>query len=436
MSHFQFSSLRTSRLFAIAALIVSASAAQANDAFKSQTIQRAPAAQSVATTPSSPVMSSTQPPKETHQIPQPSNAQRTQSTTLNPQPLPPVPTQIQKPVIPSTVMKAPPLAATESAKLAAPALAARSAMISGLGDDARGIVAGESLVIRGNGFGDQSGRVEIAVQLSAAESKTLTFQVTRWSDSEVQGRVGASLGVSDLKAAITLYPGGRSVADAISSDLGPSGTRRTPWRFRFTATRVEQTISAASINPQVLTSNYASPAPQLLTQGNKLLNGWAVSRRQHSPMKDAEFGGCDGMAVPQDKFQLKLANGFELIEVKVRDLNRPRFDGPMPPSKQACDHRYTMNAPTPPVRSGRDGSFVIQSTWDIVARYGANTKSMKCSSSRPINATKTPLGFDWDNFSTDRCGFNAEYAVDAFVVRGPAGLNPFFGTPDGGAPIK
>jgi hypothetical protein len=255
--------------------------------------------------------------------------------------------------------------------------------------------------------------------------------VTRWSDSEIQGRVGASLGVSDLKAAITLYPGGRSVADAITSDQGPSGTRRTPWRFRFTATRVEQTISAASINPQVLTSNYASPAPQLLTQGNRLLNGWAVSRTVQSTMKGAL---CSFPHVVTDSFKLKMAAGFELVEVKMRDLHANTRHGLRSPD--SCELRSTSPAPQP-MRTARDGSFQIQSTWNHVARIGPvnDDKTNLSCGSYFYGPQKSPLGLGWEDGPKDFCASNAEYAVDAFVFRGPAGLNPFFGTPDGAVAV-
>ncbi len=393
---------RVSRIATSAAFILAISSTQANDALKAQTIQRAPSSAAPATTtmkPNAPTQQSAAPPMTTH-------------------------------------MKPPPVAATSN--LTAPmsqSLKESSApTISGLGDDSRGIVAGESLLIRGQGFGETSGRVEIAVQLSAAEQKTLSFQVTRWSDKEIQGRVGASLGFGDGKAAITLYPGGRSVADAISSGQGVGATTRTPWRYRFTATRVNVTLPASVGNAQVMTSNYASPAPRLLTQGNLLLNGWAVTRSQHwgHPVASA----CNYPTPPSDKFKLKLASGFELVEVKMRDLNAGKRYGLTPIGK--CDIRTTVPA-NPAVQSARDGSFVIQSTWDAVQRLGVkNTEKAgeKCDSSRYVGVTKSPLGFDWDNFGTDRCGVNAEYAVDAFVLRGPAGLNPFFGTADAGAVIR
>jgi hypothetical protein len=427
-----------------AACLLASSFAHANDAFKAQTVQRAPIG-------ALPAATQGQPGQQGQLNPQPLPPLGAQKLPMQPtQPVRPVqpmnsPMNSMKPSAPSQQSAIPPMASkmmppplAESAKLAAPMSQslkeAGPARISGLGDDSRGIVAGESLTIRGHGFGEASGRVEIAVQLSAAESKALSFQVMRWSDKEIQGRVGTSFGFGDGKAAITLYPSGKSVADAISSGQGPGATTRTPWRYRFTATRVEQTISAASVNPQVLTSNYASPAPQLLTQGNKLLNGWAVSRSQHWGHPVA--GPCNYPAAPSDKFKLKLASGFELIEVKVRDLNASKRYGLTAIGK--CDVRTTIPA-NPAVQSARDGSFVIQSTWDAIQRLGEkNTEKAgeKCDGSRYVGVTKSPLGFDWDDFGTDRCGVNAEYAVDAFVLRGPAGLNPFFGTPDSGGIIK
>jgi hypothetical protein len=372
------------RSASIAACLLAASFTQANDALKAQTIQRSPGVPSAAITKQSPSQA-------------------------------PLDVQQATAVLPQT----------------------RTSSIQLLNQSA--ITAGEAVNLRVYGMTSARGTAVLKVHSANPNVTTeLPIRITDWNESAniVSGIVGASRGVGDghAKVIITLPNGSTIVSGMQSATAVRTGVGAND--MRFVASRATTTLPASVGNPQVMTSNYASPAPQILTQGNLLLNGWAVSRRQHKPMRDTEFGGCDGLAVPSDRFQLKLASGFELVEVKMRDLNKPRFDGSAPSRKDSCDHRHTANAPTPPVRSAKDGSFVIQSTWDMVDRYGSKTKSMKCSSTRAINATKSPLGFDWDNFGPDRCGFNAEYVVDAFVFRGPAGLNPLFGTPDSGATIK
>lgn len=333
-----------------------------------------------------------------------------------------MPTHAMKP--PATTIKPPPFDAAQKATLVAPSL--RGNAITGLGDTSRGIVASESLVIQGRGFGASSGRVDIGVQTSASSQQELTFRVSQWSDTEIRGSVGASLGYGDGKAAITIYPAGKSVAEHISSGHVGHGATRNAWRFKFTATRVEQTIPASAAQPNHLIVNLAEPAAREVKQGAQLLNGIAYSRIRSEG--DPSGLGCR-MATPQDRFMLKLAAGFELKRVNGRDLNAGKGYGLS--NLDSCDLRTTTPAGGF-VDAARDGSFTVRSTWDVVNRLGkkATEKSgTDCGSSRYIGVTKTPLGFDWDNTGTDRCAVNAEYIIESFTVNGPAGLNPFFGTP-------
>jgi hypothetical protein len=333
---------------------------------------------------------------------------------------------------PATTLKPPLVDSAAKATFVAPSLLGNA--ITGLGDDSRGIVAGESLVIRGRGFGAVSGRVDIAVQTSASSPKELSFRVSQWSDTEIRGSVGASLGFGDNKAAITIYPAGKSVTEQISSGHVGVGATRSPWRFNFTATRVEQTIPASAAQPDHLSVNLAEPAAREIKQGGQLLNGIAYSRIRSEGSRIRSEGAMTladcPMATPQDRFKLKLASEFDLVRVNGRDLNAGKRYGLLDNSG-ACDIRSTIPAAAF-VQSARDGGFVVNSTWDVVNRLGAKATEKSgrdCSGSRYLGVTKTPLGFDWDNTrGTDRCAANAEYIIESFTVRGPAGLNPFFGT--------
>jgi hypothetical protein len=332
---------------------------------------------------------------------------------------------------PATTLKPPPINDVQKATLVAPSVLGNA--ITGLGDTARGIVAGESLVIQGRGFGASAGRVDIAVQTSASSQQDLSFRVSHWSDTEIRGSVGASLGYGDSKAAITIYPAGKSVSDHISSGHAGQGATRNPWRFNFMATRADQTIPASSAQSGHLLANLSEPAAREIKQSGQLLNGIAYSRI-HSAA-DPTGLGCR-MATPQDRFKLKLATGFELKSVSGRDLNASKRYGLTDIGK--CDIRSTVPAPSF-VQATRDGSFTVGSTWDVVNRLGAKAtkkSGANCSESRYLGVTKTPLGFDWDNTGTDRCAANAEYVIDAFVVRGPAGANPLLGSANHGAAAR
>jgi hypothetical protein len=336
------------------------------------------------------------------------------------------------PVQPTTPMKppaappvAPPIRDAAKATLVAPGVLGNA--ITGLGDGSRGIVAGESLTIRGRGFGAGAGRVEIFVQTPSNSNAQLPFRVSQWSDTELHGSVGASMGLNDGKAAITIFPAGRSVSEAInSSQSGVGGATHQGWRFRFTASRAEQTLAMNGLG-SALTSSYPNPTPQLIPQGTGLVKGLAVARRyQAAPL------GCNE-APPTDRYKVALASGFELVRVAATDLNANKRHGLAKP--EACDVRSSVPSANF-LRVGADGSFVISPGWDTINRYGSRSKIDGCDSSRFIGVTKTPLGFDWDNTGTDRCAANSEYVIDHLVARGPAGVNALTGVPTNGATIK
>lgn len=340
---------------------------------------------------------------------------------------PALPTHTATPMKPPATINKPPFANDgQKATTVAPGLLGSA--ITGLGDDARGIVAGESLVIQGRGFGASAGRVDIAVQTSSSAQQELSFRVSQWSDSEIRGRVGASSGIGDGKASIVIYPSGRSVADAISSSQsGIAGATRNGWRFRFVATRAEQTLAFNGLGAS-LTHSYAQPTPQLLEHGTGLMRGHAVSRRMQ-----AAALGC-AVPPPVDKYRVALANGFELIRVAANDLNAQVRHGLAKP--ESCDVRGTVPSANF-LRVATDGSFVVSPGWDTINRFGAKSRIDGCDSSRYIGVTKTPLGFDWDDTrGFDRCAANSEYVIDHLVVRGPAGVNPLTGVATNGAAIK
>jgi hypothetical protein len=366
----------------------------------------------------------------TQTIKQPS-ATRVNDATMTAPKSPAPPTLPTMPMKPTPSQPKPPLSQdAQKATLVSPSVLGNA--ITGLGDNARGIVASESLVIQGRGFGASPGRVEISVQTSASSQQELSFRVAQWSDTEIRGSVGASSGIGDGKAAMTIYPAGKSVTEHISSGHAGNHATRNPWRFNFTATRVEQTFPASAAQPNHLIVNLAEPAAREVKQGAQLLNGIAYSRIRAEG--DTSGLGCR-LATPQDRFQLKLAVGFELKRVNGRDLNAQKRYGLS--SVGACDIRSTIPAGAFS-STARDGSFDIRSTWEVVnrlGRRGAEKTGTDCGSSRFLSVTKTPLGFEWDNIGTDRCAANAEYVIDSFTVSGPAGVNPFLGTPSatGGA---
>lgn len=335
------------------------------------------------------------------------------------------------PVQPTTPMKppaAPPVAPPirDAAKAVAVAPNVLGSAISGLGDGARGIVAGEALTIRGRGFGAGAGRVEIFVQTSSNSNAQLPFRVSQWSDTEIHGSVGASMGLNDGKAAITIFPAGRSASEAInSSQSGIGGATHQGWRFRFTASRAEQTLAMNGLG-SALTSSYPNPAPQLIPQGSGLVKGLAVARRyQAAPL------GCNE-APPSDRYKVALASGFELVRVAATDLNADKRYGLTPP--EVCDVRASMQSPQF-VRTAPDGSFVVSPGWDVVNRYGPRSK-VNCDQGAYMAAYKSPLGFSWQDIPRDRCAANSEYVIDHLVARGPAGVNALTGVPTNGATIK
>ncbi len=331
-----------------------------------------------------------------------------------------VPKSPALPQAPTAPIKSPPFGDVQRATLNAPGV--QGSAITGLADPARGIVAGQSLVIQGRGFGAAPGRVEIAVQNSAGPEQALSFRPTQWSDTEIRGAVAASSGFGDGKASITIYPAGKSVAEHISSGHAGNNATRNPWRFNFTATRTEQTIEWNSLG-EALTSSYAWPEPNLLKHGNGLLHGHAVARR----VQAARYG-CP-TAPPVDKFRIRLGAGFELARVVAVDLNGNLRRGLAAPND--CDVRSVVPS-AQFLRSATDGGFVVSPSWDHINRAGPQSKQAGCDGSGGyIGVTKTPLGFDWDNTARDRCAANAEYVLERVVVRGPAGVNPFFGTPTG-----
>ncbi len=365
-------------------------------------------------------------------IKQPVSASVNQTMTAPKSPAFPV-----QPAVPMKPPVAPPITPPPATPAAPPIQDAAKAMtvapnvlgnaISGLGDGSRGIVAGESLTIRGRGFGAGAGRVEIFVQTSSNSNAQLPFRVSQWSDNEIHGSVGASMGLNDGKAAITIYPAGRGVSEAInSSQSGIGGATHQGWRFRFTASRAEQTLAMNGLG-SALTSNYPNPTPQLIPQGSGLIKGLAVARRYQAALL-----GCTE-APPSDRYKVALASGFELIRVAATDLNANKRHGLGKP--EDCDVRGTVPSANF-LRVGADGSFVVSPGWDTVNRYGPRSKASSCNSSRFIGISKTPLGFDWDNMPTDRCAANSEYAIDHLIVRGPAGVNPLTGGPTNGATIK
>lgn len=336
------------------------------------------------------------------------------------------------PVQPTTPMKppaappvAPPIRDAAKATLVAPGVLGSA--ITGLGDGSRGIVAGESLTIRGRGFGAGAGRVEIFVQTPSNSNAQLPFRVSQWSDTEIHGSVGASMGLNDGKAAITIFPAGRSVSEAInSSQSGVGGATHQGWRFRFTASRAEQTLAMNGLG-SALTSSYPNPTPQLIPQGTGLVKGLAVARRYQAALL-----GCTE-APPSDRYKVALASGFELVRVAATDLNANKRHGLGKP--EDCDVRGSVPSANF-LRVGADGSFVVSPGWDTINRYGPRSKASSCDSSRFIGVSKTPLGFDWDTMPTDRCAANSEYMIDHLVARGPAGVNALTGVPTNGATIK
>jgi hypothetical protein len=374
-----------------AACLFAASFTQANDALKAQSTQSAQSVQRV----------------------QQQTFTRPPSTTM-----PTAPATMPKPPTISDAVKA-------QATTVSPALRTSDA-ITGLGDGGRGVVAGESLTIRGRGFGASAGRVEISVQTGASSNSQLPFRVTKWSDTEISGNVGASLGLGDGKASITIFPAGRSVADAItSSQSSVPGATHNGWRFRFTATRAEQTLAINGLG-SALTSSYPNPAAQLIPHGSGLLKGLAVARRyQAAPL------GCTE-APPSDRYKLALANGFELVRVAAKDLNADKRYGLAAPD--VCDVRSSMQAPQF-LRTASDGSFVVSPGWDVVNRYGPKSK-VDCDMGKYMEDYKSPLGFSWQDIGRDRCAANSEYVIDHLIVRGPAGVSPLTGGAMNGAAIK
>ncbi len=317
---------------------------------------------------------------------------------------------------PATTHKPSPFDAAQKATHVAPSLLGNA--ITGLGDTARGIVAGESLVIQGRGFGASSGRVEIAVQTSASSSQDLSFRVSQWSDTEIRGSVAASLGYGDGKASITIYPAGKSAAEHISSGHVGNNATRSPWRFKFTATRVDQTIPFKAIG-DALNSSYPWPEPKLLTHGKGLLNGLAVARS----IRAGPFSCSSNF--PTDKYKIRLSNGFELVSVAARDLNANVRHPYYPP--EACEVRSVYPS-SQFLRTAVDGSFHISPSWDHIQRNYSKTNKHCDQSGYYVSVTKSPLGFEWDHDAGERCAANAEYVIESIVVRGPAGVNPFFGT--------
>ncbi len=395
---------------ALALLASLSSAANASDALKVSSAQSSASAQSLKQ-PVSPSVSQTM--------------TAPKSPAFSVQPAGPMKPPVAPPIAPPPATPtAPPI--HDAAKATAVAPNILGSAISGLGDGARGIVAGESLTIRGRGFGAGTGRVEIYVQTSSNSNTQLPYRVSQWSDTEISGSVGASLGLGDGKAAITIYPAGRSVSEAISSSqAGVGGATHNSWRFRFSASRAEQTLAINGLG-SALTSSYPNPAPQLIPHGNGLLKGLAVARRyQAAPL------GCTE-APPNDRYKVALANGFELVRVAAKDLNADKRYGLTPP--EVCDVRSSMQAPQF-LRTATDGAFVVSPGWDVVNRYGPKSK-VDCDMGKYMGAYKSPLGFSWQDIGRDRCAANSEYVIDHLVVRGPAGLNPLTGGLINGAVIK
>jgi hypothetical protein len=299
------------------------------------------------------------------------------------------------------------------------------------------VVAGDTLTLRVYGMTPERGSVMIKVKSKLPEARAdLALNISLWdvSNNVIRGTVAQSRGLGDGHAMIIVnLPNGNVVQSGlISTNMARIGGAKDS-DMPFVASRAEQTIPASAAQPDHLSANLAEPAAREIKQGGQLLNGIAYSRIRSEG--DPSGLGCR-LATPQDRFKLKLAVGFELSRVNGRDLNAGKRYGLT--EIGVCDIRSTVPAATF-VQAARDGSFVINSTWDVVNRLGAKATAKSgrdCGGSRYHGVTKTPLGFDWDNTGADRCAVNAEYVIDAFVVRGPAGVNPLLGSANNGAAAR
>jgi hypothetical protein len=284
--------------------------------------------------------------------------------------------------------------------------------VSAIDDEARGVVAGEVITIRGQGFGGSGGTVMLRVQSNAPDARAqLAVQVSHWQDNYISGTIARSSGLGDGLATLV-----------INSSSGAVANNRAGGRleYPFKASRAEQTLAMNGLG-DALKQHYAAPQPQILAQGSGLINAHAVSRRLQAGVLSC------GQAAPADKYQLRLSAGFAVIAVNATDLNAGKRHGLSPPG--ACDVRSSISS-QPFSRLSGDGSFVLSPGWDVIDRHGSKGKISGCGS-RYFGVTKTPLGFDWDNTGGDRCAANSEYKIESIRVRGPAGVNPLFGTANG-----
>jgi hypothetical protein len=368
-------------------------------------------------------------PSASSQSMKPPQTTRVNDATMTTQRSPALPTQ------PAVPMKPP------TAQLQGPrANVAQQSSIQMLNQSA--IVAGETLTLRVYGMTPERGSAVIKVRSDTPNGTDargeLALAITQWdaANNLVRGTVAPSRGLGDGHAKIIItLPSGGVIASGLQAIGGAQRTTVGNADMPFIASRAEQTIAASAAQPNYLLANLPEPAAREVKQGTQLLNAIAYSRIYS--VGDPTGLGCR-MTTPQDRFKLKLAAGFDLVRVNGRDLNAGKRYGLT--DIGVCDIRSAVPAASF-VQSARDGSFVVNSTWDVVNRLGATATAKSgtdCGGSRYLGVTKTPLGFDWDNTrGTDRCAANAEYVIDAFVVRGPAGVNPFFGTSDSaGATIK
>jgi hypothetical protein len=299
-------------------------------------------------------------------------------------------------------------------------LAIGAAAITGIDNAARGVAAGETIIVRGRGFGGTPGSAKVLIKSGHNDARSeLAIRISHWQDDYVSGTVASSHGIKDGRAALTLSPPAGASINTAQVGGGAASKMNGGYDYKFVASRANVSLNPSGLG-NALSASYAAPTPHLIIGGSsgKLVNDAAVARRLQAGVL-----ACNE-ATAHDRFKVKLSEGFDLINVKLRDLNASKRYGLAAP--EACDIRSTIPA-TDPLRWGADGSIVVGATWDTVNRYGSRSQIRGCDSSRYLGVTKTPLGFDWDNTATDRCAANAEYIIDQITVRGPAGVDPLSG---------
>jgi hypothetical protein len=297
---------------------------------------------------------------------------------------------------------------------------AASAPIASIDNAARGVIAGETIIIRGRGFGGTPGSAKVLIKSGPNESRSeLAIRISHWQDDYVSGVVSPSHGLKDGRAALALSPVSGNAISTANVAGGIATKMNGGYDYKFVASRASLSLNPSGLG-NALVATYAAPSPHgvIGSSTGKLVNDAAVARRMQA--------GRYGCVLPtaRDRFKVQLSDGFDLINVKLRDLNASKRYALAPPD--ACDLRSTIPA-TDPLRWSADGSIVVGATWEIVEREGPKGKVSGCDGSRFLGVTKTPLGFEWDNIGTDRCAANAEYIIDQITVRGPAGIDPLSG---------